>query len=264
MATVSINKLLKKTESTEGDVKPFFYIQTKWLEDQIIIKLQDSETNNCYQGMVTIDSMKETAAELDVPYNTYYEECRLALTTHIAMPGCTYKLDEDENALTIWKTQDGSIPMLYMEIPLRTISNHYDILDSAIDELQNKSKTLDERVDKAHKFDQNSRELLEDYRICVEEKNQLERRLLRKVAVLLNSKKQKIAELEDRLSKYEEINDNTDNDGEDETRLMDDTEGEIRPHSSKKRKAVLTESDTDTDEDDFLANTQPLTMAETA
>uniref|UniRef100_A0A1L8EC14 XRCC4 N-terminal domain-containing protein n=1 Tax=Haematobia irritans TaxID=7368 RepID=A0A1L8EC14_HAEIR len=261
MAAISINKLLKTIDTCESDVKPFFYVQTKWLDDQIMIKLQDSETNNCYQGVVTITTLKETAAEFDIPYNIYYEECRLALTTYIGFPGYSYKLDDDDSSLKIWKAPADSVPTLYLEIPLKKIRNHYDILDAAIDELQNTSKTLNDRVEKAHKFDQNSRELLEDYRLCVEEKNQLEKRLLRKVAVLLNTKKQKIAELEERLNKFEAPNDSADNDEEDEAADMNDTDAINRPKTSRKRAAVMTESDTDTDDDAFEVNTQPLTIA---
>ncbi|XP_061402215.1 uncharacterized protein LOC133338049 [Musca vetustissima] len=256
---ISVNKLLKTTD-IGGDCKSYFYIQTKWLDDQILLKLQDSQTNQCYSGSVSVAQLKESANELNIPYNEYYEECRQALTTYIALPGCTYKLDEDDNAFKIWKSEPGSIPMLYLEIPLKTMRHHYDILDTAVEELQNQNKALSERVEKAHKFDEHSRALLDDYRLCVEEKNKLERRLLRKVAALLNTKKQKIAELEERLSKYENVNRNNE---EDEEQMHEDDEDSrgSRPESSKKRRKQIIESETE-DEDDFNAETEPLTMPE--
>ncbi|XP_073837983.1 uncharacterized protein [Musca autumnalis] len=262
-STVSVNKILKTTDDATGDSKAYFYVQTKWLEDQIMIILQDSQTNHCYSGSLSINQMKESAEELDIAYNDYYEECRLALTTYISLPGCSYKLDEDDNAFKVWKAEPNSIPMLFLEIPLKTIRNHYDILDTAVEELHGQRKALSERVEKAHKIDEHSRELLDDYRLCVEEKNKLERRLLRKVAVLLNTKKQRIEELEEKLSKYEnvdksrhgEIDDNMDEDDA-------DSRGS-RPESSKKRRKQMIESETE-DEEEFNANTEPLTIPEVA
>lgn len=259
--TVSVNKLLKTTDIV-ADSKPYFYLQTKWLEDQIMIKLQDSQTNQCYTGSVTIEQMKEAASELNIHYNEYYQECRLALTTYIALPGCSYKLDEEDNAFKVWKSEPGSIPILYMEIPLKSMRNHYDILDTAVEELHNQNKALSERVEKAHKFDEHSRELLDDYRLCVEEKNNLERRLLRKVAVLLNTKKQKIAELEERLSKYENVEGSKGVDGNDVT--IDEDDGDSHdsgPEISRKRRKQIIESETE-DEEEYNANTEPLTVPE--
>lgn len=256
-STITINKLLKTTDG-EGDLKAYFFIQIRWLDHQVLIKLQDTQSNKCYQGTLTTENLKETAGELDVPYNDYCEECRLALTTYIALPGFNYKLDDDENILKIWKTQADSIPMLFLEIPLKLVRTNYDILDSAIEELQNQNKTLTDRVQKAHKFDQNSRELLDDYRLCVEDKNQLERKLLRKVAVLLNTKKQKISDLEERLRKYESVNE----DSEEYNENMDETDADSRPHSSSRKRALPQTIDSDTEDEDFMANTEPMTLPE--
>lgn len=254
MATISINKLLKTTDSI-GDTKNVLYIQSQWEDLQVNVKLLDSESNKSYHGTITADTMKEVASELDMPFNDYYEECRLALTTHLALPGFTYKLNDEEKILKVWKSQPDSIPILYFDVFLKEVKNQYELLESAIELLQDKNNALTDRVEKAHKYDEHSRELLEEHRLCVEEKNTLERKLLKKVAVLLNTKKEKISELEERLKKYEDMDETRENGNMQE----EEDDEEERPHSStKKRRRQIAESDED--DDDYAADTQPMTI----
>ncbi|KAM7358787.1 uncharacterized protein ACRADG_003630 [Cochliomyia hominivorax] len=250
---ITINKLLKAS-SNVGDNKNYIYLKIKWEDEQFSLKILDSESGKCYQGVVTTDTMKEIASDLDIPYNDYYEELRSALTTFLALPGFYYKLEPDMEVFNVGKSQPESIPILYLDVNIKEIRSSNELLDSAIELLQQQDKTLIERVHKAHKFDENSRELLEDYRLCVEEKNELERKLLKKVSVLLNSKKERIAELEKRLRKKEEVQDNQDEDSE---------ENDEGPQTSKKRRLVVRDSESDDDDDDddqYMADTQPLTI----
>ncbi|KAI8121398.1 hypothetical protein FF38_05911 [Lucilia cuprina] len=247
MSSVTINKLLK-TSQNSGDNKNYIYLQIKWGDEENNVKILDSESGKSYQGIVTVTAMKEIASNLDMSYNDYYEEMRSALTTYLALPGFYYKLEPEMQVLNIWKSQPESIPILYLDIDIKEIRTSNDILDSAIELLQQQDKSLTDRVQKAHKFDENSRKLLEDYRLCVEEKNELERKLLKKVAVLLNAKKERIAHLEERLKKYEEVEDNDDSE-----------ENEEGPQSTKKRRLVVRDSESD-DDDEYMADTQPLTL----
>ncbi|XP_065362590.1 uncharacterized protein LOC135956043 [Calliphora vicina] len=247
--TIIINKLLKRSDN-DDDKKSYLYLQLKWNDEQICVKLLDSESGKSYQGAVTTTAMKENATDLDISYNDYYEEIRSALSTYIALPGFYYKLEPEMKVLKVWKSQPESIPILYLDIDIKEVRSSNELLDSAIELLQQQDKSLEDRVQKAHKFDENSRELLEEYRLCVEEKNELERKLLKKVAVLLNAKKERIAQLEERLKKYEEIEDNQDNDSE---------ENEDGPQTSKKRRLVVRDSESD-DDDEYMSATQPLTI----
>ncbi|XP_037811738.1 uncharacterized protein LOC119603688 [Lucilia sericata] len=246
MSSVTINKLLK-TSHNAGDNKNYIYLQIKWGDEENNFKIQDSESGKSYQGIVTVTAMKEIASNLDMSYNDYYDEMRSALTTYLALPGFYYKLEPEMQVLNIWKSQPESIPILFLDIDIKEIRASYEILDSAIELLQQQDKSLTDRVQKAHKFDEHSRELLEDYRLCVEEKNELERKLLKKVAVLLNAKKERIAQLEERLKKYEEVEDNDDSE-----------ENEEGPQSSKRRRLVV--RDSDSDDEEYMADTQPLTL----
>lgn len=249
MSTVTINKLLKTSHDT-ADNKNYIYLQIKWEEDKFYVKILDSESSKSYQGVVTDTAMKEIASNLDMSYNDYYEELRLALSTYLSLTGFYYKLEPDMEVLNVWKSQPESIPILFLDIVIKEVRSTNEILDSSIELLQKQDKSLTDRVKKAHKFDEHSRELLEDYRLCVEEKNELERKLLKKVAVLLNSKKERIAQLEERLRKYEELENNPD---DDDFEVNDD-----EPQSGKKRRLVVMDSESE-DDDKYMADTQPLT-----
>lgn len=249
MSSISINKLLK-TSSNAGDKKLYLYIKTIWDDEKITVKILDGETGKCYQGILTTTAIEEKASDLDMPYNDYYEQIRSALTTYIALPGFYYKLEEDMEVVNVWKSQPEltpAIPILFLDIDIKETQTSYEVLDSAVDLLNEKEEKLSERVEKAHKFDKHSRELLEEYRLCVEEKKELERKIFKKVSVLLNSKKEKIMKLENRLRKYEEVEENEEK--------SDADENEDVPHTSKKRRLMVVDSDSDSD---YAADTQPL------
>lgn len=251
MSTISINKLLK-TSDNAGDKKNYLYLKTIWDDEKIIIKILDSESGKCYKGTLTTTAIEEKASDLGMSCNDYWEQIRLVLTTHMAVPGFYYKLEEDLEVVNIWKSQPDltpDIPILFLDIDIKEIGNSTEILDSAVDLLHEKEEKLSERVEKAHKFDKHSRELLEDYRLCVEEKKELERKIFKKVSVLLNSKKEKILELENRLRKHEEVEINDDK--------SDADENETGPQTSKKRKLMVMDSESDSD---YAAETQPLDL----
>lgn len=251
-STITINKLLNSAANNTVDSKNYIYLKIKWEDEQFSVKILDSENGKSYQGTVTATAMKEIASNLDISYNEYYEEMRSALTTYLALPGFYYKLEPDMEVLNVWKSQPEAIPILFLDINIKEVRrSSYEILDSAIELLQQQDKSLNEKVEKAHKFDEHSRELLEDYRLCVEEKNELEKKLLKKVAVLLNAKKERIAELEERLRKYEEVEDGPDDN--------DSEENEDAPQTNKRRRLVVRDSESDED-DEFMADTQPLTI----
>lgn len=248
MSSVTINKLLK-TSYNGNDSKNYIYLQIKWIDDQFEIKMLDSESSKSYEGVVPVSSLKEIASNLDMPFNNYYEEMRSALSTYLTLPGFYYKLEPEMNVFNVWKSQPESIPILFLDIDIKEVKNKHELLDSAVEILQQQNKSLTDKVHKAHKFDEHSRELLEDYRLCVEEKNVLERKLLKKVAAVLNAKKERIAQLEERLRKYEEV----EGDNEENT---DSEENDDGPKTSKRKKLVV--PDSESDNDDYLADTQPL------
>lgn len=252
-STITINKLLNSAANNTVDCKNYIYLKIKWEDEQFSVKILDSENGKSYHGTVTATAMKEIASNLDISYNEYYEEMRSALTTYLALPGFYYKLEPEMEVLNVWKSQPEAIPILFLDINIKEVRrSSYEILDSAIELLQQQDKSLNEKVEKAHKFDEHSRELLEDYRLCVEEKNELEKKLLKKVAVLLNAKKERIAELEERLRKYEEVEDGPDDN--------DSEENEDAPQTNKRRRLVVRDSESDEDDDEFMADTQPLTI----
>lgn len=251
---ITINKLLKRAANNSVDSKNYIYLKIKWEDEQISVRILDMETGKFYQGTVTTTYMKEIASSLDMSYNDYYEEMRSALTTYLALPGFYYKLEPDMEELNVWKSQPETVPILFLDIKIKEVKSNYEILDSAIELLQQQDKSLNDKVVKAHKFDEHSRELLEEYRLCVEEKNEMESKLLKKVAVLLNAKKERIQELEERLRKYEEVEVGPDDDD------GDSEENENGPQTNKRRRLVVRDSESDDDDDTFMADTQPLTI----
>lgn len=251
-----LNKLIK-SNPVDSDSKAFLYICSKWHEDgNIELMFQDSDTKKNYEAKISKTALQEVASELSLPFAEYYEECKSCLTTPITLQGYSYEIDEDDLVLKVWKSQPNCVPILYLDANLKETSSHFKLLDIAVDLVNNTSQSLIKRVEKAHKFDENFREMQEDYARLVEEKKDMEKCILKKAAALLNSKKQKIIKLQQRLQKYEQSNAEEEEEAQTNSDSQtEDEEVEGVQKAKRRRRQVQSES---SNEDSYSADTQPL------
>ncbi|KAL9908679.1 uncharacterized protein ACN427_004225 [Glossina fuscipes fuscipes] len=248
MTEIYFTKLLKNN-TTSVDTKNFIYIKSKWDYQQTEILLQDSET--------------------ELPIQVYQEECRRLLTAQMPIAGYSYELDDENKQL---KVKKDPLSYLYLDIALKDIKNHYEIFDDVIELIQQKENYTIERANKTKDNDTLKVEIQDDFRRLLDEKNRLEKNLLKKAALLLNTKKQKITELEQRLKQYERQAEETIADITHIEESEDDLPGTSHNLQTKKHQPRIIESDESSeeegnenvrknngsDDDAFMADTEPI------
>uniref|UniRef100_A0A1A9W7L1 XRCC4 N-terminal domain-containing protein n=1 Tax=Glossina brevipalpis TaxID=37001 RepID=A0A1A9W7L1_9MUSC len=273
MPQIFITKMIKSNTTNSMDTKSFLYVKTKWDLKHTEILLQDSETGKCYRSLITKEALNETANDLEIPVEIYHEECRRILTTQEPTAGYTYELDDNSKQLKIKKSL---INYLYMDIALKETKNHYEIFDDAIELLEQQGNDLIKRTERTKDNDVFKLELQDNFRRLQEEKNHLEKSLLKKTALLLNTKKRKIAELEKRLMQYEKQAEESSLEITNQEESEEDLAGPSNINKqTRKRQVQITDSDTSTDEDernenmqrnddsdddDFTADTEPMIL----
>ncbi|XP_023180117.2 uncharacterized protein LOC111605682 [Drosophila hydei] len=235
--TNHIVKVLQRTQlsHSQTDVKHFIYIHSKWLEDVTELDLLLTTSNNSYKAILKHDEIKSAAEDLEQPYDEFYAECKKALVTQMGLPDFDYELDEQQACFKLFKCT--GFETLYIDLPLRKASNCYQMLDAAIESAQ-RAATLTEapaaKVDAADGPGEQSKELLTEYEHYVKESKMAEKKLLKKFILLINSKKQRIEELERMLEQRanvaanadtdEEVENNEENDAGDDDSYGDDTQ----------------------------------------
>lgn len=246
MMSEHVVKVLHRTQlsHSQTDAKHFIYIYSKWLEDVTELQLLLTTSNTSYRATLKHEEMKGAADELEQSYVEFVAECKEALTTQMGVPGFDYELDEQQARFRLVKCT--GFETLYVDVPLRKASNCYHLLDAAI-EIAQRQPTVDAagNAGQVGAGASQSNEFLIEYEQYIKDSKLAEKKLLKKFVMLINSKKQRIEELERRLE------DRSQNAGHDT-----DTDIEEQP--------PVVNQDGDEDEDDdsdvYAGATQVLTQ----
>ncbi|XP_064547390.1 uncharacterized protein LOC135434672 [Drosophila montana] len=195
-----IVKVLQRTQlsHSQSDAKHFIYIYSKWLEDVTELELLLTTSNTSYKATLKHGEIKSAAEELEQPYDEFFAECKKALITQMGVPGFDYEVDEQQARFKLVKCT--GFETLYVDVPLRKASNCYQLLDAAM-EMAQRQPTVD-AAGNAGQVDagaSQSNELLIEYEQYIKDSKLAEKKLLKKFVMLINSKKQRIEELERRL-----------------------------------------------------------------
>ncbi|XP_034481157.1 uncharacterized protein LOC117786853 [Drosophila innubila] len=242
--TEHIVKVLQRSQlsHSQTDVKPFIYMHSKWLEDAIELQLFITTSNTSYKAILKHDEIRSAAEELEQPYDEFFAECKKALTMQMGLPGFDYELDEQQAQFKLWKCT--GFETLYVEVSLRKVSNVHQLLDAAIECGQNLSTTIPSVATVASSQSESAasqpNELAAEYEQYIKDSKLQEKKLLKKFLLLLNSKKQRIEELERQLERHRNTAADTDTDVED----------------------VQPENENTDDDSDFGGATQALTQKE--
>ncbi|KAH8415661.1 hypothetical protein KR222_007667, partial [Zaprionus bogoriensis] len=202
-----IVKVLQRRQlsHSQSDQKHFIYLHSRWLEDATELELLLTTSNASYRATLKHDEIRKTAEELEQPYEYIYAECKSALTTQMGQPGFDYELDEQQLQFKLLKCT--GFETIYLEVPLRKLANCYQLLDAAIENAQRQQSISAAAAAAADSTDGPStsrsanqlNEVLAQYEKYIIDSKQEKRTLLKKFAVLINSKKQHIEELEKQL-----------------------------------------------------------------
>lgn len=167
-----------------------------------IFDLEQLSNNNStgYTGCITVTSLQQAADDLEIELPTLLVAIKRALTT----PGgstADFLYECDCVHFSIKKLHD-QLKVTYAKAEL-TISS--DAKNSILKSIVSTShlRRLHDAHSEIQRLKQENKSLLQCYGECVTLKNNLETELLQKFMVLLNSKKDKIAELERKLKRFE-------------------------------------------------------------
>ncbi|XP_022212907.2 uncharacterized protein LOC111067881 [Drosophila obscura] len=216
-------KLLQRTQLSHSqvDVKPFIYARSNWLDDEAEFHFLSTFNNQNYKGSLKYTEIRSAANDLELEYETFLTECKNALTTHMGLTGFDYEISQDDEQQQVFKLYKcAGYETLYLDIPLKKVSNCYQLLDAAID-LGHQQATSAPSTD----LDPLTKCTVEEYEKYVTSTKLKESQMLKKFILLINSKKAHIRDLKrqleerpDKHSKQRIISDNedTDEDGEEE------------------------------------------------
>ncbi|XP_039487357.1 uncharacterized protein LOC120449113 [Drosophila santomea] len=187
-------KLLQRSPLSHSqiDVKPFIYVRSKWMDDDVEFDFLSTSDNQIYRSSLKYDELRTGASELEQPYDAFFAECKMAVTTHMGLRGFDYEIcleDAEKPAFKVYKCE--GYETLYLDVPLRKVSNCYQLLDAAIEAGQQKPQ--------ANESDAQNTTSLAEYEKYVRDSKLKEEELLKKFLLLLNSKKAHIRELESQL-----------------------------------------------------------------
>lgn len=204
----------KQLSHSQTDQKHFIYMHSKWLEDATELELLLTTSGTTYRATLKHDEIRKAAEELEQPYDDIYGECKTALTTQMGLPGFDYELDEQQVLFKLYKC--SGYETIYLEVPLRKLSNSYKLLDAAMECAQNRQATVPTNAtvkqENSSELANKHKEVLEEYTNFIKETKETKTIMLKKFLLLLNGKKKRIAQLEEQL-KQQQGND-TDSDKE--------------------------------------------------
>ncbi|KAH8375549.1 hypothetical protein KR200_002473 [Drosophila serrata] len=192
-------KLIQRTHLSHSqlDVKPFIYVRSHWLENEAEFDFLSTVDNRSYRGSLKYEELRSASSELDQPFETFFEECKGAMTTHMGQQGFDYELCLDKPEQPVFKMYKCmGYETLYFEITLRTVSNCYQLLDAAIKAGQQKPPAPAPVTAESQIQETTS---LAEYEQYVKDSKLKEAELLKKFLVLINSKKAHIRDLENQL-----------------------------------------------------------------
>ncbi|XP_017133962.1 uncharacterized protein LOC108150344 [Drosophila elegans] len=189
-------KLLQRTLSpSQKDVKPFIYVRSNWMDDEVEFDFLSTSDNQNYRGSLKYEELRIAASDLDQAYNDFFAECKKAMTTHMGLQGFDYDLSMENGEQQVFKMYKcEGYETLYFEIPLRKVSNCYQLLDAAIEAGQQKPQ-----APPAPESDVQKTASLAEYEKYVKDSKLKEELLLQKFLLLINSKKAYIRDLESQL-----------------------------------------------------------------
>lgn len=185
-----------------SNTKEFYILHSIWDSDEIKINIFDLSRSdkNQWSGVILREEIEKAATELEIPFEIFYNECKLALCTNGGLADFNYNVIENSfkwEKVGEFKEEYGSVKLI-PAYNLETI-----LLLSAINLVDKTKNQFDVLVLDHQKQNIEYKMLIESYEKCITHKNTVEKELLTKFAVLLNSKKEKIAELQELLLEKE-------------------------------------------------------------
>lgn len=202
-----INKL-----PIDGDgesVDQYVIVKTNWLEDRALFKLLKCTinegtitfcSNDGYSGILNFNEISKTAFNLEIDFDEFLNEIKNAFINENGNRDFIYQFINDNNTFVWRKVKDSGFKITYGSIDLikcKDLKN--EMLNQSLNimlDLRKECETERSTLAEFKKIHEDFKNLLER---CISEKNNIENELICKCTSLLNTKKQRIQQLEDML-----------------------------------------------------------------
>lgn len=187
-------------------------IQTIWNDESIIISLYLANDKKGYRGVLLKSTLLTTANALELNVDEFMAESKKALCTQNGLPNFTYILDQSK--FKFCKATDSGFRIAFAEVLLDDRSDSVeDMLMTSMRINQMKDEKIQQLNADIRRMDDTFVEMQMALEKCVEEKSSLESQLLTKFTALLNTKKEKIVELERAIKNRSIVVDHFESDG---------------------------------------------------
>ncbi|XP_059612015.1 uncharacterized protein LOC132258638 [Phlebotomus argentipes] len=173
------------------------FLKSEWTEDGINLFLivEESPEKTAWKGFLPMWEIESKSKDLELPLENFLSNTKEALTA--ITEKFTYELTE---GCFRW-TMVEDIRILYGSVNMKQLPETPDteIRSSMIDIVRELRRQLAAKSEELEKLQRVNEKCLKEYEKFVEGKNEEDNELLSKVVLLLNSKKRRIAALEDQL-----------------------------------------------------------------
>lgn len=174
---------------------------TEWSTtgDQIQFRLFSPLTlSKSLEATLSLSELRQRAEEFEIPAEDFIQQTRQCLTTNHGLEGFKYFYTEDRDFT--WKKTTGSLTLIYGTVQL-TPSTATDGLVGVLTRLQVANGEL--QADKGKLLKENQ-DLILSHQQLIEAQKNTATDTLSKCRLLINSKKAKIRELEEKLQKQQQ------------------------------------------------------------
>lgn len=180
-------------------------IQTNWSDTDVTIKLCDSSNDDSfgYTAVVPLDSFESSANELEIPSNEFVSENKRALTVDGGQQTFVYQLNVNESIFSWRKVKDSGLKIVYGSVDLTVRPQlRHEILIESIQKNREQCVCIAQLTEDFELFKVEHEHFRQAFEKLVVTKKNLETDLLTKFIVLLNTKKDKIRELEAKIKHF--------------------------------------------------------------
>ncbi|KAH8379541.1 hypothetical protein KR009_005502 [Drosophila setifemur] len=199
--TTFVIKVLQRTQlsHSQADIKPFIYVRSSWLNDEAEFDFLTTGDHQNYRGSLKFEELRKAASELEQSYDAFFAECQKAMTTHMGLQGFDYEITHESPEQQVFKMYKcEGYETLFLEVPLRKVSNCYQLLDAAIELGQQQAQVAPVATVSSEEQRLKACTLFE-YEQYVKDSKLKEAEMLKKFVLLLNSKKAHIRDLKNKL-----------------------------------------------------------------
>lgn len=191
-----INPLPLFNNQHDLEANSVLIVQTIWDSESVQISLFPTKSKSTgFTGTIKLSQLSNTADLLEINFVEFMEETRKPLTTENGLENFTYCLDDNVSSFK-WCKNTGGFNITYGSIALEARELQEELLLNALRLNKIKDEKIEQQKQKKELMVTDYNQMKMTLEKCIEEKNILENHLITKFAALLNSKKEKIAELE--------------------------------------------------------------------